>query len=123
MSAAAATATALIGRCAGCGQAFRAEIPAGVVVCASTATGRAREHGYPTWHHCRAGVRCPGDPGCLPACGDWECQGHDLTEIRYRALKVTYTPGVKCSGSCWQAKSSNCTCSCAGKSHGRMWAS
>jgi len=115
--------TVLIGRCTGCKQAFRAEIPAGRPVFAGYATEAAMAAGHPIHHGCRAGARCPEYPSGLPECGDSFCEGHALTDIRYRALKITYKPEAICGpGNCWGAKSTNCTCSCRGKNHGGMWA-
>lgn len=112
----------LIGRCSGCGHAFRAEVPAGRPVFAGYATLAAGANGFPIRHDCRTGVRCPESPEGLPACGDWDCEGHDFTEVNYKALKITYKPGAVCKpGSCHEARTSKCTCSCRGKNHGLLW--
>ena len=118
----AADPSILMGRCTGCSQAFRAEIPSGRPVFAGYATDAARAAGYPCRHGCRTGIRCPEDQAGLPACSDWDCDGHEHTEIKYRALKITYKPGATCGpGNCWDAKGSACTCSCRGANHGRMY--
>lgn len=119
-------APVLIGRCSECGQPFRADLepdtpcPAGVSW--QVATTFARWRGYQTWHGCRTGVRCPEGENGLPACGDWECEGHERTEIRYRVLRSTYKPGVSCNAAtCGTARSTTCTCSCRGREHGSAW--
>jgi len=115
--------TILIGRCTACKQTFRAEIPSDWPVVPSTATNAAGRAGYPVWHDCRDGVRCPEDENGCPACWNWYCKGHDKTQITYKPLRVTYKPEAVCGpGNCWGAKASECTCSCAGRHHGQMWA-
>jgi hypothetical protein len=116
----------LIGRCSVCRAAFRAEIPATVIVCSGSgwATSVARNYGYPVQHDCRAGIPCPpeGENG-LPACGFWDCDGHDLTQIAYKPLRVTYKPGAVCGpGNCGGAVTATCVCSCSGANHGSSWA-
>lgn len=114
----AADMSILIGRCTGCGQAFRAEIP----VLQGYATWAAQAAGYPVHHGCRNGVRCPEGESGVPACGDSWCEGHEHTEVKYKALKITYKPEATCGpGNCWDARGASCTCSCKGANHGRMY--
>lgn len=124
--AATTTTPVLIGRCTGCGQPFRAELPGTARVLPGAhwriATTYARAAAFPTWHDCRKGVRCAEDAVGYLECGDWRCEGHDKTEIRYRVLKSDYKPEAVCRpGSCHEAKSSTCACSCNGANHGVMW--
>jgi hypothetical protein len=121
-----ALAPVLIGRCIGCPQGFRAELSPQARVLPNqhwrVANAYARTAGFTTWHDCRDGVRCPQGENGLPDCGDWECAGHDKTEIHFRVLKSEFKPEVACSpGRCHEAKSSTCTCSCNGANHGAMW--
>jgi len=112
----------LIGRCTVCGQAFRAELLPDQPVTAGYEKWAARAAGYPIHHDCRRDVRCPEDESGWPACGDCWCEGHEHTEIKYKALKITYNPGAICGpGNCWDAKGRACTCSCKGANHGRMY--
>lgn len=65
----AADPSILMGRCTGCSQAFRAEIPSGRPVFAGYATDAARAAGYPCRHGCRAvlpAIRNCGRGGLLP---------------------------------------------------------
>ena len=119
-------APALIGRCTGCGRAFRAELTADAPVLQGVhwrvANGYARAGGFQTWHGCRDGLRCAEGENGLPECGDWACEGHDRTEIRYKVLRSAWKPEAVCSpGSCHLAKSATCTCSCRGRNHGSAW--
>jgi hypothetical protein len=123
-------AAVLIGRCVACKRPFRVEIPPEVVE-----RFGARLAGAPGYALAAAGIgpirclcqdrgiRCPDRGDGIPKCGDWHCDGHGPSEVKFKRVKVEYKPEVQCSGSCWQAKSSKCTCSCRGKSHGGMWAS
>jgi hypothetical protein len=119
-------APVLIGRCTGCGQTFRADLAADARVFAGAhwgiATNWARTAGFPAQHDCRAGVRCTEGENGLPACGDWDCDGHDRTQIQYRVLRSTWKPEVACKpGNCHQARNATCTCSCRGRNHGSAW--
>jgi hypothetical protein len=68
-------------------------------------------------------VRCPEGENGLPACGDWECSGHDPTEVIYRRISAVYKAQAACGpGNCWGAVASKCTCSCRGANHGQFWA-
>lgn len=116
---------ALIGRCTGCGQAFRADLAPGAPALPGShwriATGLARAAGFTTWHGCRDGKRCPEGERGLPECGDWDCEGHDLTEVRYRVLRSEFRPVACRPGSCGRARNSTCLCSCGGRNHGSAW--
>jgi hypothetical protein len=118
----------LIGRCTACQRPFRVEIPAEV---AERFGGRMpyclglvlQAAGITVSCDCRSGP-CPPAGNGNPACGDSWCEGHGGTAVRFTAgsvVKVTYKPEKRCGGSCWSARSSNCTCSCEGENHGGAW--
>jgi hypothetical protein len=122
------TPVILMGRCVICKSAFRVDIPAGIaerfgrrlpfaipyaIAAAGMEVPRCR---------CREGVRCEENPLGQPACGDSWCEGHGPLPLKFAAVKVEYAAEVRCGGSCWAAKCSNCTCSCNGQNHGGMHA-
>ena len=118
-----------IGRCVDCKRPFRVEIPAEIadrfgprlpncIGAVLPAAGIA-----PVRCLCRdRGIRCPDRADGLPACGDYLCNGHGPSAVKFAIVKTTYKPEEACGGSCWAAKSSKCTCSCRGKNHGGMHA-
>lgn len=118
----------LIGRCTACKHPFRVEIPAGI----AARFGERLPHcvpyvlqaaGISVSCDCRRGP-CPPMENGIPACGDSWCEGHGGTDVKFTAgsvVKVTRKPEKQCGGSCWSAKSSNCTCSCEGENHGGAW--
>jgi hypothetical protein len=124
MATATGTPAILMGRCVICKRAFRIDIPADV----AESFGRRLPHAIPyavkaagmniPKCECRVGVRCEESPLGLPACGDAWCEGHGPLPLKFAAVKVKHAPEVRCGGSCWAAKSSNCTCSCNGENHG-----
>lgn len=125
-SVAEAVAPVLIGRCTACGQPFRAELDPALRVLQGThwriANTYALAAGYPVWHDCRAGIRCPEGEGGVPECSDWACDGHNMTEIHYRVLRSAWKPGVACRpGNCHRARNATCACSCRGRNHGSAW--
>lgn len=117
-----------IGRCVDCRKPFRVEIPDNV---AGRFGDRARHAigpvlfaagiAPPRCHCMDRGVRCPDRGDGIPKCGDWHCDGHGPSQVKFAVVKVAYKPEVRCGGSCWTAKSSNCICSCAGRNHGGAW--
>lgn len=113
-----------IGRCIDCKRPFRVEIPAEIAdrfgARLKNAIGAALPAAgiSPPSCDCRAGVRCTESPLGLPECGDSHCDGHGRTYVKFAIVKTTYKPEETCGGSCWTAKSTNCTCSCRGKNHG-----
>ncbi len=119
MTASADAESAIVmGRCPQCGAGGRIDLPAGTIRWASAELAiRAAGLEVPTCG-CRATTRCPEMENGLPECLDWDCAGHPVTPMRFRYLKVTLAPAVKCGGRCAEARTSNCTCECAGRYHG-----
>lgn len=107
-----------IGRCTACSRAYRADLSSSLprIKAPNVAAGL-------TGCGCRSGVRCTGGENGLPACGDWDCSGHDPTEVSYRRLKAVYSAEAACGpGNCWNAITAKCACSCRGRNHGQFWA-
>lgn len=111
-------ATPYLGRCTACGRAYRVDHPTLLLARVKGPHVAAGLRGC----DCRAGKRCTEGENGLPDCGDWECLGHDVTEVVYRRLKVVYKPEAICGpGHCHDAVSAKCVCSCAGENHGKFW--
>jgi len=47
--------------------------------------------------------------------------GNDGKYAKKRTLRATYHPGHRCTASCKNATSDECTCVCGGSSHGEKW--
>jgi hypothetical protein len=105
----AAAPLVLIGRCNTCKRPYRYDIPADVV---DRLGGLSRTAHIPGVAIGLAGLSGHGCPE----------PGHSVHVTAGSALKVTYQPDVECGNSCWQAKSTGCTCSCRGRNHGRAHA-
>jgi hypothetical protein len=110
--------TPFIGRCTSCKRAFRADLS-----CLLMSRIKA-PNVYPGLGgcDCRVGKRCVEGENGLPDCRDWECAGHDVTEVIYRRLTVVYSAEAVCGpGHCHDAITASCVCSCGGKNHGKFW--
>ena len=64
-----------LGRCTACPRTFRADLPYSLPRLSGPSVVIDL-----CGCDCRNGKRCPEGEHGFPACGDWECAGHDVTQ-------------------------------------------